>query len=304
MQYVILAAGHGTRFTSSGYQTPKPLLQSPGYSHTLLQGIACFVDGAADHNDEMYVVLNSSTYAVASATGVTRTIPTPTGIQVVDYSVSPVASALSCALSKLNPNEPVTFLDSDAIYAFDLRKKVEEVMNSYGDFGSLVVSGSYLYNELGGAGSFSYYPKISDSGKVNPFTVTSTRVCPNPLSNDKLNIGVYVFKKALDFINAACAYMSQVPGEEHLMPEVFKYHPSGIRAVLKLVEIVPSDTRLGISSQMTQVIPYSSKSFTQGWADVLLPWRPLGSPEEYTAYQDLVNTVRRKKTFLSVVPND
>jgi len=222
MNLVLPMAGSGSRFFTSGYEKPKPLIELQGkpFFFWAAQSILKF----SKINKLIFIVLKEHVEKFNVDVVILNEYPNAEIIVIQEVLNGPVLTCLE-SVKVINNNEPVVFNDIDHLFYSD--KLVQAI---YNDELSQIDGGFLTFFSQNPAYS---YCEIDKSGFVSK-TKEKEVISANAIT------GAYIFKNIEIFESAALEYLKSCEYEEFFMSGVFNI-------LIKNKKIVHFPTELHLS---------------------------------------------------------
>lgn len=133
MQFIIPAAGLGSRFSALGYKETKPMIELHGFP-LILWVISNF---KYSKQDSVYIAIRENTVDQEKIHFLTRNIEAKINFIIIDKLTDGAARTVDLASQNLNPNEPLIVANSDQFVATSL-EPFRQLVESNGVDGAIL----------------------------------------------------------------------------------------------------------------------------------------------------------------------
>jgi NDP-sugar pyrophosphorylase family protein len=201
MQYLIPAAGRGSRFSSAGFKEPKPLIK--------LHGIPLIVWVLANFNykknDSINIVVQKDSFDISYLGKYLKSLPIKPNFILLDEITDGAARTVFFATRVLDPEKSMIVANSDQYVTQDLQ--------NYVDYASSTTSDGCILTMKASSDKWSYV-SVESSNHVR-------QVVEKKEISSEATVGVYSWRKVNDFNNSFRRMVSaedRVNGEFYLAP--------------------------------------------------------------------------------------
>jgi NDP-sugar pyrophosphorylase family protein len=202
VNFVIPAAGLGSRFVEVGYQTPKPLIPALDLPMIFwVLGNIPFVDG-----DTVTIIIRDDMDLVSAAAKFGFEFKDNIRILKLDYLTEGPAATVELGLKNLDLNQSLVIMNSDQYVHSDLSKYVDELRLSDENLGNMITMTAH-------DPKWSFVGRDS-SGRVN-------QVIEKVAISNEATIGIYGWSSSelfLDSLNWMRSQLMKVNGEYYVAP--------------------------------------------------------------------------------------
>jgi NDP-sugar pyrophosphorylase family protein len=201
MQYLIPAAGRGSRFSSAGFEEPKPLIK--------LHGIPLIVWVLANFNykknDSISIVVQKDSFDISYLGKYLKSLPIKPNFILLDEITDGAARTVFFATKVLDPEKPMIVANSDQYVTKDLQ--------NYVDYASSTKADGCILTMKASSNKWSYVSVDSDNH--------IRQVVEKKEISSEATVGVYSWRKVGLFTNSFRNMVSakdRVNGEFYLAP--------------------------------------------------------------------------------------
>jgi len=182
MQYLIPAAGRGSRFADAGFEKPKPLIE--------LHGIPLIVWVLANFdyqsNDSINIVVQRDSFDTLSLEKYFSTLPVKPNFIYLKEITDGAARTIMHATKFLDPNKPMIVANSDQYISADLQHYIKLASSQESDGCILTMKAT--------SNKWSYI-SVNKENRV-------CRVVEKKEISNRATVGVYSWKQVKDFMSS------------------------------------------------------------------------------------------------------